>query len=664
MKCKNCGHQNPNGAKFCGYCQYRIEQEQSIKGKCVLIAVLLLVSVVFIFGGCLLRKQNAQEVQECQHEWKNSGGEISICTKCGSSKMTPENSTIHLDTMHTHTWSAATCQDPKTCISCGETMGVVGSHKWQSIKDGSSKKCSVCGEVLATEVEKAAEDLKDETLVGVIRERLPIATYAMTKAVEVYSYSDATLTKQMKQYYFNSQTDEIVILDISEDGRAMYVRYPSTVSGTGYRDCWFAAEDILGELESAVSPYTVDTKIKTYKLLRGGLDVNLMYYDTVPTGTKVLSLGEHIYDELIVYPLPELEWILDTVVTERMALTSPYDRPNELVADGYKTFFDYLEYGYERLVRVLTENWSDGGIKIGFLSQRELYFELTDSYMSEYPSTTNSMSLTNVVFSANQNNLTGFTITLSRFDQLQYEVYFTNAEGEKDRSISVGDVQANYSDGCMTMYLALPENMPWDVYDLTSISVKTHLDEEVPEEHIVTQGMKTVKIHEDYSRKVQSGRYYFSALDSRGNVLWTHVTQERQDRGQMSGITCIGYINDLFLFDDNDTIVALDAETGKQVWQRQDFDGVINAWDVSVDGTLYFAGSYAPDLFIVRENGTLIKKVVELDGIDEKHPYVNRIWVYDDYAIIGVNNYWDGWVQKYRIDLENYSCTFLNNIGD
>lgn len=150
-------------------------------------------------------------------------------------------------------------------------------------------------------------------------------------------------------------------------------------------------------------------------------------------------------------------------------------------------------------------------------------------------------------------------------------------------------------------------------------------------------------------------------MDAQGNVLWTHVTQESQDRGQMSGIKYIGYINDLVLYDDNNTIVALDANTGKQLWKRQDFEGIINAKDVGMDGTLYFAGSYAPDLFIVDENGTVIKKIIELDEIDEKYPYVNAINVYDDYVIVGVAEYWDGWVQKYRVNLSDYSCTLMGN---
>lgn len=653
MKCKNCGQENPREARYCEFCQQELVERYPAKlfERRGIIAGLFVVVVCLAAGFWIYRAGMSAGVSDYvdenhEHVWKAANCESpKTCKICG------ETSGVK-----SHSWSEATCLAPRTCGRCGLTLGTKGMHSWKEATVDFPETCSVCGETRGSALGNQQPTI-ELSVDDVIRERLPIVTYAMSEAEKVYSYSDSTLTRQTKQYYFNSQTDEIVILDISEDGSAVYVRYPSTISGMGYRDCWFAAEDILGELEPAVSEYVADTKIKTYKWLHGSLDVELSIYDMIPAGTKITSLGEHIYAELIIYSLPQSEWILDTVVTERMALTSPYDKPNELVADEYETFWDYLDYRYARPDKVLTKDWEEGGIKIGFLSRRELYFELTDSYMSGHPSTSESVPLTSVVFSADQNDRTGFTFTFFMQDQLQFEIYFTNADGERERSLPYSDVQGYYSDGCVTMYLALEENMPWDVYDLTSISVGTHQNKVVPEEHIVTHGTKTVEIHEDYIRKIQSEQHYFSALDTQGNVLWTHITQERQDRGQMSGIKYIGYINDLVLYDDNDTIVALDAETGKQLWKKSDFEGVINGWDVAMDGTLYFSGSYAPDLFIVSENGKLIKKVVELDGIDEKYQYVNTISAYDDHLIVGVAQYWDGWEQKYRVDLKDYSCT-------
>lgn len=643
MKCRNCGHQNPRGAKYCGYCQHKLEKEKSTQSF-KKYGVLTVVCVVLCIVICTLLIKND----------------------------TPAKKTESVDTSHAHIWTAANCIAPKTCKICGITSGSTVLHSWKAATADTPKTCRVCGETSGYALsdprnmpveDDAVEEKAPVAIADVIRERLPIATYAMTDEEKVYSYSDASLTQKTDWYYFYSRTNEIVIMDISEDGRALYVRYPSTITSTGYRECWFATEDILGLFTPSISTFVADTKIKTYKRFYGSLDVDLIFYDMVPAGMKVISLGEHTFDKLIIYPLLESENILNVTVTERMALTSPYDQVNRLSVDGYNSFSQYLEYDYSHMhpARILTKEWEDGGIKICFLNKRELFIKLKDSHISNSPLTYNAVPLTKVNLFAGRDDHTGIEIVFSADNALQHDEYFTDIAGKRNQPQSFASVQFDYSDGYITMYLALPEEMSWDLYSLTSISVDTHLNEDDPEEYIITQEMKATEIHEDSIRKIQSTQKYFSALDAQGHVLWTHVTQERQDRGQMSGIKYIGYVNDLFLYDDNDAIVALDAETGKQLWKRPDFEGVINAWDVSMNGTLFFSGSYAPDLFIVNENGTLIKKVVELDGIDEEYPYVNAINIYDDYVIVGVAEYWDGWVQKYRVNLSDYSCTLMSN---
>lgn len=662
MKCEKCGHQNPRGARYCGYCQRELEQKQGgalFKKYGILIVSCVAVLCVMII--ILIQKdESPAQVTE------------------------PVGVTGPEETVHIHTWTDATCTAYATCTGCGMTNGLKLAHKWtegtclepgvcevcgtvstlsvHQWGNGTPKTCKLCGKACEPTANAEQEVLSNATVESVIRERLPIATYAMTDAEKVYSYSDAALTEQTKQYYFNSRTDEIVILDISEDGSAMYVRYPSSISGTGYRNRWFAAKDIFGELEQALSPYTADEKTKTYKLVCDGAYEYLFLYDVISKGTEGVSLGTHIFDKLIIYSMPKPEEVLDITLTERMALTSPYDQVNRLSVDGYKTFSQYLEYDYSHLhpARILTKEWEDGGIKICFLNKRELFIKLKDLHTSNYPLTYNAVPLTKVNLFAGQDDHTGIEIVFSADNTLQHDEYFTDIAGKQNQSQSFASVQFDYSDGYITMYLALPEEVSWDLYSLTSVFVDTHLDEDDPEEYIIAQEMEATEIHGDTIRKIQSVQSYFSGLDAQGNVLWTHVTQERQDRGQMSGIKYIGYINDMVLYDDNNTIVALDAETGKQLWKRPDFEGIINAKDVGMDGTLYFAGSYAPDLFIVRENGTLIKKIVELDGIDEKYTYVNAISAYDDYLIVGVAQYWDGWEQKYRVDLDDYTCTIIS----
>ena len=46
---------------------------------------------------------------------------------------------------HRHSWQEATCTEPKTCASCGETEGAAKGHTWQEATATEPKKCLTCG---------------------------------------------------------------------------------------------------------------------------------------------------------------------------------------------------------------------------------------------------------------------------------------------------------------------------------------------------------------------------------------------------------------------------------------------------------------------------------------------------------------------------------------
>lgn len=46
---------------------------------------------------------------------------------------------------HVHTWKAATCTDPKTCVECGATEGAKASHTWKAATCTTPKTCVICG---------------------------------------------------------------------------------------------------------------------------------------------------------------------------------------------------------------------------------------------------------------------------------------------------------------------------------------------------------------------------------------------------------------------------------------------------------------------------------------------------------------------------------------
>lgn len=53
---------------------------------------------------------------------------------------------------HVHTWQSATCDSPKTCNSCGETMGTSLSHQWEEKDCSLPRTCARCGKTQGSAV--------------------------------------------------------------------------------------------------------------------------------------------------------------------------------------------------------------------------------------------------------------------------------------------------------------------------------------------------------------------------------------------------------------------------------------------------------------------------------------------------------------------------------
>ena len=47
---------------------------------------------------------------------------------------------------HTHSWQAATCTDPKTCVTCGEAIGSAAGHQWMNATYTAPKTCTICSQ--------------------------------------------------------------------------------------------------------------------------------------------------------------------------------------------------------------------------------------------------------------------------------------------------------------------------------------------------------------------------------------------------------------------------------------------------------------------------------------------------------------------------------------
>lgn len=131
--------------------------------------------------------------------------------------------------------------------------------------------------------------------------KLPLATRAtpISGASKVYAYSSSSLSSKYTGYYIDTFIDQVVVTQISSDGRAVYVAYPSSSSSTGYRSLWFATDDIFGIGSIDVAPYTAPSYNATYCLASAS---STKSYGNIDAKDACVKLGSRSIGGTTYYP--------------------------------------------------------------------------------------------------------------------------------------------------------------------------------------------------------------------------------------------------------------------------------------------------------------------------------------------------------------------------
>lgn len=146
-----------------------------------------------------------------------------------------------------------------------------------------------------------ASAASSSAVASAVSARLPLVTYAMplSGASRVYSYSDSTLSTKTSGYYIDTFSDQIVITQISSNGKAVLVKYPSSSASSGYRSRWFAADDILGLASVSVRTYTASAKSTTYRMSSSS---GVTSYGSIAKNDACTMLGSHTVGGRTYYP--------------------------------------------------------------------------------------------------------------------------------------------------------------------------------------------------------------------------------------------------------------------------------------------------------------------------------------------------------------------------
>lgn len=134
-----------------------------------------------------------------------------------------------------------------------------------------------------------------------LKSKLPIVTYAMPLSGEnkVYAYKDSSLKTKENSYYISTFSDQIVITEISSNGKAVKVTYPSSSASSGYRTKWFKADDILGLTNVDVNSYTASKVSTTYRMKSKSATTS---YGSIAKNDSCVRLGTHKIGSTTYYP--------------------------------------------------------------------------------------------------------------------------------------------------------------------------------------------------------------------------------------------------------------------------------------------------------------------------------------------------------------------------
>ena len=114
-----------------------------------------------------------------------------------------------------------------------------------------------------------------------------------------------------------------------------------------------------------------------------------------------------------------------------------------------------------------------------------------------------------------------------------------------------------------------------------------------------------------------------TAYDADCNVVWELATLE-YEISQIDRIAWVGELHDRVYYVEDGAVIALDRETGRQVWKNEEFGGSPSPMEgsclIAPDGTLYLTGYFGPDLMVVAPNGATVYRA------DSVHP--DYYWPY------------------------------------
>ena len=145
----------------------------------------------------------------------------------------------------------------------------------------------------------------------------------------------------------------------------------------------------------------------------------------------------------------------------------------------------------------------------------------------------------------------------------------------------------------------------------------------------------------------------FVATDQSDKELWRYTTVDHRHT-ELKGFGEIGIENGMYYLYDDNHVIALDLQTGSEIW-RCPFTGGNASFDFDDAGTLYICGYYGPDLVVIDKEGEQLKQI---ERFDTGYYWADEINCQQDKIIVKLSGGPDGyWEKRYIcvVNLPEYS---------
>jgi len=299
-----------------------------------------------------------------------------------------------------------------------------------------------------------------------------------------------------------------------------------------------------------------------------------------------------------------------------------YDQSEGMI---YYEEFDVWDKNNQEVIeaqRLLVDQWSDGGIRVKILDENRITVDLESDFFTDPESKDLKKSLILQIYhDLNKNHCYNISFGYNESGLFASAVYLENGVIEYSYTPEIFDWTVD--NGIVRFNLQANGDVPRNMFGFEGIHVIYHIPNESPEvalSYYVSDNCSSIQfIHiegpDDKYGGDETEKAVIRGFNLSGETLWTHETDVKFEIYQSYRVEAIGYINDKYFYSDDDTLVILDAATGKELKRVKNVGASITDVLMDFDGTMYLCCYWGPHFVEISPEYKVVHKIDSFGGM-------------------------------------------------